>query len=58
MITCPKCKGFGLDVDPPNDRPWIHWPCSLCKGSGKVENEPRAKGRPKKTTSHEPKQIR
>lgn len=45
---CPKCNGFGLDTDPPNHHPWIHWPCSLCKGSGKSVTVRRSPGRPRK----------
>ena len=34
--TCPRCNGFQFDVSAPNDRPWIHWPCVRCNGSGKI----------------------
>ena len=47
--TCPKCNGFGYDVDPPNDRPWIHWPCGKCKGSGRITLTVRGRGRPRKS---------
>jgi len=43
-VSCPKCTGSGFDTRPPNDRPWIHWPCGKCNGSGKITK--RDRGRP------------